>query len=68
MLSDQQINGLLFVVILHVLFIEPGEGFESVVHDSFEISSAGSGDVGVGRSRSRVVFAHHIAVVGPCIF
>jgi len=35
MLSDQYIDGFLFVIIFHVLFVKPGQRFKAVVHDSF---------------------------------
>lgn len=68
MLADQQIDDLLLVIVLHILLVESTQSFESVVYDTFEVSSSRAGDVCVGRASASVMFGDAVAVISPCIF
>ncbi len=67
MLSHQQVDNFLLVVVLHVLLVEPAQRFQPVVHNPFEVSAACPGHVCVGRPSACVVFGDVVSVIGPGI-
>lgn len=65
--SEYEVNDFLFEIVLHVLFVESAQTFESMVHHSHQVSLACSCHVGVGWPCACVVFWNCITVVCPHI-
>lgn len=67
-LAHEQVDHLLLVVVFHVLFVEPAETLQAVVHDALEVPASGAGDVGVGGAGAGVVLGDVVSVVSPGVF
>lgn len=67
MLTQKKINDFLLVVILHVLLVKSTQGFQTVIHDAFEVSATGSGDIRVGGSCACVMLGDVVSVVCPSV-
>jgi len=68
MQADKQIYHLLLVVVLHVLFVESAQSFQSVVHYTFQISTACPRYIGMCGPCACVMLWNEVTIVGPTVF